>query len=388
MEGYLSNAISDEEIQYAAEKIEFLNQNKISSPILREVEFRARVRNFGEGFEDYRLRFSPLNPFERKASKKYEQALGEQFKTEYRLNLEEVLLSRYLLMNQHIKGSNLLSQHTGSEQFYSNMLEIARQKAGTADLKDYISLDKAHLEAVLALERIKNELQIIEQTMSHTYSFADSITWDVNVLVSIEFIREWLATTHPELQNNLLLKNELEKENLSAIDYRIEKNQTFRNIGYVQLEYREDIDNLIEENLGVQLAVTLPITNEDRANLQLQKLDMLDESQKLEKEKMEIEAYMKTHFKNLTSAFRRYDLISAKLESYDGREFTSGSSKNALELMLELHDFKTELSGLKIKAEAEIRSLYIELLSLNGKLSEQPYINYLSSDKNAFDLAR
>ena len=93
MEGYLANAISDEELQFVRTKQDFLNENKFNSPIIREVEFRARIRNFGNGFEDYRLRFSPLNPLEKKANKDYQKALYEQIATEYQLNLEEVLLS-------------------------------------------------------------------------------------------------------------------------------------------------------------------------------------------------------------------------------------------------------------------------------------------------------
>lgn len=388
MEGYLANAISDEEIQYAAAKIEFVNQNKIRSPILREVEFRARIRNFGAGFEDYRLRFSPLNPFERRATKQYEQALSEQFKTEYRLNLEEVLLSRYLLMNEHYKSSRLLLSLKGSSEFYARMLDLVSQNQAAGDLRDFVSLDEAHLEAVLDLERIQNELDIIEQTMSHTYEFSGPIAWNESDIVTVEFIREWLITTNPELENNLQLKNELEKEQLSALDYKIEKNQTYRNVGYLQLEYREDIDNLIEENLGMQVAITLPITNEDRAQQQLQKLDMLDETQDLQKEKLEIEAYMKTHFRNLSSAFNQYDLISAKLQKYEDKEFGSSLTNDGLDLAIDLHDFRYKLKELLIDTESEIRNLYIELLSLNGKLSEEPYVNYLSNGNAGFELVR
>lgn len=92
MEGYLSNAVSDSELQFFKDRQDFVNENGFKSPILREVEFRARVRTFDEGFSDYRLRFSPLNPFEIAANKDYRNELNQQLSISYLLNLEEVLL--------------------------------------------------------------------------------------------------------------------------------------------------------------------------------------------------------------------------------------------------------------------------------------------------------
>ena len=62
------------------------------------------------------------------------------------------------------------------------------------------------------------------------------------------------------------------------------------------------------------------------------------------------------------------------------------STSNALELMVALHQFKTELKELRIAAEADILSMYIELLSLNGQLSGEPYTNYLSREQTTYQL--
>ena len=386
MTDYLANAISEEELGYSQAKIEFLKDNKFNSPIIREVEFRARIRDFGEGFEDYRLRFSPLNPFEKRANQEYHSALQDQLKLEYRKNLEEVLLSRYLLMIEHIKLSRQISVLEASEIFYQRALSLTQSTGSSSAIKDFIALDKSHLETILDLSEARSELELIEETIKYTYSYEAPISWDYEEIVAIETIRDWLLSTNPEIANNLELKNEQEKEKLDALDYKIEKNETFSNIGYVQAEYREDPDNSFSQNLGMQVAVSLPIVNRDKPKLQRQKLEMLDNSQDLERDRKELEEYMSTHLKNLSTTFYHYDLVSDKLTNYQGREFNTTSTNNALDLMIELHEFQSELKMHQIDSESEIISLYIELRSLNGELSETPYYNYLSEGLEMFEI--
>ena len=386
MEGYLANSVSDEELQYVKSKQAFLDQNKFNSPILREVEFRARIRTFGDGFEDYRLRFSPLNPFEKKANKDFQKALNEHIDSEYRMNLEEVLLSRYLLMIEHLELSKKISLLEESATFYSRMLAITQNSSSSPSLKDYIQLDKAHLETILDLDEAKQNRQLIEQTIKYTYSFEVPISWNYNDIIDIPGIQNWLGTQNPSLQNNLYLKNELEKESLQALEYRIEKNESFRNLGYVQAEYRKDADRSFGENLGMQIAVNVPIVNPDKPDLQRDKLELFEDSKKLEIEKKELERYMEKHYARLQARLMRYNTIVSKEATYDKNNFNSTSNNNAMELMIELHKFRSELKELKIKTEAEILSLYIEALSLNGQLSEQPYVNYLSQARSPYTI--
>ena len=222
MEGYLANAVSDSELQFFRARQDFVDENGFKSPILREVEFRARIRQFGQGFEDYRLRFSPLNPFEKSANKNYRDVLTDQISTEYLMNLEEVLLRRYEVMIDHralTKQKKILSANIN---FYNNLLQLYQKQSGLSSVKDYISIDKALLEASLENEELSNELIQLETLITDTYSFSGPINWSIQQFIDVATVKQWLNQQIAlDLNNNLYLLNEQQKELVSDAEYRI-----------------------------------------------------------------------------------------------------------------------------------------------------------------------
>jgi hypothetical protein len=202
MESYLGNSISDSEMKYLNSIQDFLNETGFRSPLLREIEFRARVQNFGDGFEDYRLRFSPLNPLESRANKKYKVALSNQFNVEYQLKLEEVLMNRYILLIEHHQLSARKISLESSIEFYQQILDIHKQNPEKLSFKDYISTDKALIEALLKLESLKTKLRTIEYTIRLTYPYSGAIDWSLQNIVAVEEIKDWYQNTSINDPNN------------------------------------------------------------------------------------------------------------------------------------------------------------------------------------------
>ncbi|MEN8247781.1 MAG: hypothetical protein ABFS32_02525 [Bacteroidota bacterium] len=386
MEAYLGNSISDTELNYLNSIKGYLKENNFKSPILREVEFRARVQNFGNGFEDYRLRFSPLNPLERRANKVYKEALSDQFNIEYQLKVEEILLNRYSIIIEHHLLSSRKKTLVASAEVYQSIMDIYQDQPDNASLKDFIATDKALLEVILNLESINNKLKTIEHTIKLTYPYSGVINWETQQVVSVEGIKEWFHSNLIENpNNNLYLKNEKQKGIVADTELKVEKQSDFRNLGFIQAEYREDVNNSFFNNLGMQLAFSLPIVNPDKPDLERDRLELLENSKKLEHEQVELETYLEESYINLDHLLKQYEIVSNKLSDYENQSVYS-FNRDALDTYKEIHDFKTDLSLLKQNLVADILNSYISLLSFNGQLSAPPYINYLSPFNNGFEM--
>ena len=387
MEEYLSNAISDAELQFFKSRQDFVSENGFKSPILREVEFRARVNSFEDGFDDYRLRFSPLNPLERSANKNYRNEVRQQLSLSYLLNLEEVLLSRYEIMIEHWQLTQEKVLVEANIEFYVSMLTLIRNQNSSDNIKDFISMDKALLEAQLSFESIQNEISILEDMIRQTYNFPGTINWGTDDLVEMTTIKEWLSNQkNLDLNSNLHVKNEQQKVAVSQSEYKVEKQESFSNIGYLQAEYREDEKNTFGQNLGMQIGVSIPITNPDKPDLARKEMKLMEDTQKIEQEKTELENHFENTAKRLESRLAQYDMVVARMKTYEDAKFPIGKTNHELDLLVELQKFKSDMAEKKVSMAESIYKDYIHLISISGGLSSAPYINYLSKTRSTFQL--
>ena len=158
MEGYLSNAVASTEIESIKEQQYYVAQHGFKSPIIREVELRMRASRFENGsLDDYKLRFSPINPFERKANKNYRNVVQEQLNVELKFGLNEVLRVRYQVLIDHVYLSQQILLQEQQLQFFENLLKMTQSQPKRFELKDVMQLDKELLGLQLSLEKLTNE---------------------------------------------------------------------------------------------------------------------------------------------------------------------------------------------------------------------------------------
>lgn len=387
MEGFLSNSVQEGTVKAAADKQQFIKENNFKSPILREVEFRMRARKFSEGLNDYKLRFSPINPYERSANKKYKTALDLEMNAQFKWNLNEALNDRYQLMIDHY---NLFKQQEILQveiEFYSNVLNLASKQPNELSMKDVIRMDKALLKSKVKLESNRSNQSQLEYLIKQNYSFQGKISWDsINMIEPLK-ISNWLQEQSiPSLKNNFFIQHKLQQELVAQTEFNIKKQKSFSNIGYIQAEYRKDEDLSFSQNLGMQIGVNIPITNPDKPDLERRKLKMLEDSQSLIADKESINTsinFARIHLKSLIS---QYNLVNNKKKDYVSYAQKSSSSNSSLDIILELREFQLELQNEELMLYVELLKSYIDLLGYDGKLAQAPYINYLSNELRNFNL--
>ena len=387
MEAFLSRSMDAAEMQTVQSQLDFLAETPFKSPFLREVELRIRQDRFGEGLDDYRLRFSPLNPFERRANRNYKAVLDNQMNLEYDWRLNEVLSDRYKLMINHYQVYELIRLNTAKRNFYAQIRDLYSSQADQASLRDIIGLDRDILDIDLDIEQLRSELSQIEYVIRKSYPESAGMEWEEGQVVSADQVRQWLDLEERSfLDTNLKLRNMTEQLNLARSLYEVQRHESFSGIGFLQAEYRSDSDREFGENIGLQLAIDLPIFNSDKPDLDRRRFNILEDALELEEEKEDISIAVEFQRFEIRGLLNQYDLIQTKQDEYGDPSMITDIDVADPETLLELREFQFELLEKRLELHVDLVERYLYLISFEGRLAEQPYVNYMSAQKSNFTI--
>jgi len=384
---YLARSSNEVEIQALNAQMDFLSETDFRSPFFREFEFRMRTRDFETGFDDFRFRISPLNPYERRANKQYASAIDAQMQSEILVNYTTVLESRYQILIKHIYLRNISNSIEQGEQYYRQLM-LAKSKVregGGGSAKDLIQLDKKLFSISLKKDNLEAELERVEYLIGTGYTFDGDISWNDYPLVSVESIQntlEFIDQTDPS--TNLYVQNERNKIRVAENDLEINKQESFSNIGYIQAEYRPYQGETLSETMGMQIGFQLPIVDPDRPDLERRKLRLIEDQEDVLEMQRDVEMNLFSYKNKLEAAIRQYDKVSLKIESL--LKFAPSASTSTVEVLLELREYKEDLQEMQQEIYSQILSSYITLLQYHGLLARAPYRNYLSDEFTEFDM--
>lgn len=384
MEEFLSGSRDDQSLQRVEDKLDFLKENNFNSPWLRETEVRLRSNNFDFGLEDFRLRFSPTNPWQMKANKLYYKAQQGQLDMEYLFVLNKSLRTRYDLLIEHYHTTQFEKLYEGKYQYFSEVLKIIGQFGSTMnlDVKDLINADKLQLEARLEWKNMAYGREEIEALIREISVFSGGIDWDDSELVQVEDIKETIRTVQKELDVSNIYIAQIEKKNtLSAARMQVEKTEAHKNIGYLQAEYDTDRGKSFDRHFGYQIGISIPLTNPDKPDLNRRKINLMDDATELNKQKIMITRRQKLLKLRLDHLIDQYDFVSEKLKILEQNKIMelSDLDKNPdPDKFLRLREYQLELEEKRIKISKDLYDAYISYLDYAGKLVQSPMKNYLS----------
>ena len=268
LNGYLTSSISDWEVKNILERGNAVSYKEYRSPWLREVEFRGRSNDFNISMEDFRLRFSPLNPGEVKANKRYFEIMGDLNDLEYQRKLGVVLRSRYQNMIDHYFLSSKRDLLQEKEQILQRTADIILQQRSGTD--DFVKVDKALLQIQLSELKLATELSKIDLIIEDETGMTGTIDWNAVTLITAPSALALIQATSNV--NNVNLAYGQKQLELRNQRYEIERKEAFRNIGYLQAEYDIDRGNEFNEHAGYQLGIQIPLVNPDKPDLARRKI--------------------------------------------------------------------------------------------------------------------
>lgn len=382
VENVLSQPLSINEMSQVLAREDFLSTHKFNSPWLRDVDVRVRSNDQEIGLEDYKIRFSFLNPFEIRANKDYRKMLMSQQSFERKKTINEVLLSRYELLieaNFLYESINTVKEHLGNLTDIKSIILTEN-----FNLSDALDLEHEITKTELSLSELNQKVNIINQVFSY-WGFNEMPDWDLFTWVSTDQMIKLLDTNSDE-PSSMSLLNKKQKLAQEESIMTIKKAESRSNIGFVQAEYDLERGNEFQEHIGFQIGVSIPIFNSDKPDLQRRKLELIEDkasiSQFAEDEKQEKNLEML----RITELINQSRMIEKKIVSLQELKKLIDESQPDIDNYQKITEYEFFLKSKQVSYYGDIRSRYIKLLSDQGKLSDQPYLNYISFDLSNFDL--
>lgn len=390
MEGFLSTSRSDISLNPSQSKLDFLKENNFNGPWISRVEFRTRSNDANISQDDFRLRFTPANPGELKANKRYYSKQIDLLNLEHQEALNKALKQRYLIMVNHLFEFEKVAYLEKQLDVNRQLIEMMNLGSGTysMDLGDLIDAESNELDLNLSIGNAKIELKEIVYLINEVYEFNGEINWNEEEIIEVQGILNLFEEfkAHPTGQHIYLTKID-QKNALAAERFNIEKSETLRNIGYFQAEYDVDRGNESSEHFGYQIGIRIPIVNPDKPDLNRRKLALMDDEAVLEEKKDQYRREMELAVLRMEHYAHQYYEINKKLTALSKQNFLSLQSPEKspkLSDLIKLNEFHVELRDRKNSVQKKIYETYLNYLDLNGKLSEAPLRNFLSKDLTEF----
>ncbi len=378
MDEFLAQSVSDIELSEVKTSLDYINNHSFKSPWIREMEIRARSNDSELGLEDYRLRFGLLNPGEQRANRAYRDQLRTTTRLRLDTDLNDVLLQRYRLA---IESMRLTSMDT--------LLDLERQ---LLEIEKEIALDASDLGQAMkreddifqiGLESLRNQqkLKINTFLVRERLDFTGDVLLDTATFLSFQSILERISWAAQNEEDRIELLA-TEESKLRSVLYDIEKAESRSNIGFIQAEYDIERGNEINEHLGYQVGVTLPVFNADKPKLQREQLKLQTRNQESQIVKSDRIRAATFYSQEVDYMMAKWNLLTEELAKLESRTATYDDT----EIMLFSLRKKLQLRKQLINLYLEAMDQYVGVLHLKGVLSSSPLRNYLAKGQYIIDI--
>ncbi|MFY0600591.1 MAG: hypothetical protein JXR03_13045 [Cyclobacteriaceae bacterium] len=384
VEDVLSKPLSEEEMTQVLAREDYLNSHKFNSPWLRELDFRARSNDREIALEDYRLRLSFLNPLEILANRDYRKVLQSQQNFERKKTIDKVLLRRYELL---IETNYVLKSLTIQNNYLEALKEIKSIMVSEQfDFSDLVDMEQEITKVELFIANLEQKRAVLEQIFSESGFSGLPDCNDFRWITSAQ-IKTLLGGSSNDTIS-LLQISELQKIEKEETILRIKKAEAFSNIGFIQAEYDTERGKAFDDHVGFQVGVTIPVFNSNKPDLQRRELELIEEKadyKVLVAEERQQKNIDELRIKDLLS---QSELIDEKKEELGEIRELINAGNNGFKAYRKLAEYDLFLEEKDLTFDSDIYMKYVMHLHKQGTLSDEPYINALSSEMSSFDLGQ
>ncbi len=376
---YLKSALLDPELDSYDAQRNFLADNNYNSPWLSRLEFRIGSEDANASLNEYRVRVTPTNPYEIKANKQYYEKHVQSLNTGYEIALSRAMKRRYETI---IETYGTVQMITLIEQQIESLRGLNRAAANdlqNVDLGDIVDIQSDETRLLLNREEYRHQKSQLDYQMSLDHPDMANVDWTGVNWMSIDQIYAYIRNRENiESTQSLYITRAEEDLDLRKQMLKIDKAEARSNIGYIQANFDTERGNEINEHLGFQVGVRIPIVNPDKPKINRDRVELIEREKKVEEVKREVSTEKEQLLLEMNSLVARYQLLTGRIETANRVKVQGGNvDLGGLE---KLTFYRFDLHQRRMRVEARVRLLYIEYLDMQGLLSQRPMINYLSPD--------
>ena len=389
---FLSSAAQDPTLHFQNEKVDFLEGSSPNTPLIREVEFRARIDEFNESQQRYGVRISPTGWGETRNGKRVYKARLEYNEAQLELLLNKALKRRYRVLIDFARTRDLLDLNRKLMAIAEDRADIKRKSINDLD-SDPTALVAAEddiIQLQLDIIDLENSVRDLEDEIKTAMGADGPVSLDPVNLVDIDAIKQAIENfSHPPEAENIHIRRAHLSTELAENRYNLEKAENRRYLSFFQFDYEMDERRDFEEAMILRFGIMLPIVNPNRLDIDRRKITSLREKSDFENLRRKIAGDITFFLRDLERSMKQYDILLQRQAASNAQSslevFKRIEGTNPLKLLkMKKSILKTEVAITKMKRR--ILRKYVNLLDVSGKLSERPLRNHLSTNLEPLDL--
>jgi hypothetical protein len=361
-------------------QLEILTLDPVSFPWIEEIELRTETRDFDLDMQEIMVRVSPSTPQIRRA----QAALLAHYRSEpdkdsadlygdVVLNLYGDWLSLYFIERELAITDSL-------QLVLADRQKVLARQLGTLDID---------LRELVRLETDRNdlaqkvfELELEKKALVERYGL-EATAVSHRELISLDDIKANLVSAVSSQRAASDGKTQWEREGLNR-ELALEEAERKKVIDFIQFKYRGPSADLFREKYSLGLGFRLPTYG----NRKLKVAELIHEKSMLDKEVgLDVEERAKQLVEvrsdlvlELTKAEHFFDLKNQERKHLDELENLIKNKVGfnpQIVLQIKEHHLKESLKSLEYLED--IYFDYLKLLSVDGRLSTVPFVNYLKA---------
>ncbi len=382
---YLSSAFTDSSLVFQEEKVSFLKKSLSRTPIINEIELRAKVEDFDDIKKSYTVRVKPNGLDEIVMGNKANDTTLRYNIAKLELLKNNALKDRYHNVIDYMYTRQRIELNRKLIVLYTDRINVLNRSINSLnfDAKDLIEAEDDMIQIKIDMIELENKIVELEDEINGNIGWEQDIAFNSDRIASIRDIEERVSM-HPgniPNRNIHLVSSELSFK-LAENNYNLEKAGNKRFINFIEASYDHDLTewDAKEKAFSVGLGIKLPIVNPNKLETHKKRLELFQEKSNYENRQKEIAEEQVRLLRDLKRLIKQYYLLIGKKEGGSSetsfKKFRKVEGVNPLILLkLKESSLKTDISLEKVKFQ--IYTKYINLLDASGRLSKKPFNNYL-----------
>ena len=384
MNDFLGTARTDLDLAGIRQKLDYLGENKISSPLISRLEFRVRTRDLNISPDDYRLRITPSSPVLALRNRQFQDNAIQSVNDDLQFSLNNALEVRYKLLIRYLYYQERLRLTDQELTLLEDELKIITGESEFGDLAvdDLVETERKITETKVDRSDLQSRLKKIALTMRDLYPFSGDISISFDQLIGVANLNSVVVQigSRPDT-SNLIVGRKKSSLALEQAKYNIKLAETFRNLGFIEAQYRPYRADGFRNQLGFEIGFRIPIFNEDKADHQRTYLNLIEDKADIARQNNRVSLEQQIAMEDVSAAISKYEIIHARMEQLFPGNSLEAYKKQMLkkpEKLLKIKDNQLKMSRDLIDNLEEVYLNYIDFLDVYGKLAESPLKNFLS----------
>ena len=358
-----------------------LNSKNYNIPLIKSAQFRLETRRFIETFQEYSLRIKPNTLREQSSQKNIYSNKIQEVHLENKIEINQDLKSRYLFALDYIFNNKMEALLLTKQQQINDKLTLLGHQVfdENFEIKEVIASEEDLLATHLKIIQLKKTREDQEEYLKKVFGL-DAVPIETTNLISPEQIIDFPISDSVSYEYSFLSLQKLKMNTLeNEMNLSIAKSRQL--LDFVQAKYIGKSENLFEDNLSIGLGINLPFFGAARQDKSEFYFEKTVKESKLNNELKNYQLKVSFAKNAYNTSIVNYTILKKQNENssvssiYEAYQKMDGVSPLLL-LKLKILQNKKDIEILKF--EHELYKAYIEIVSLNEQLFQEPLLNYLS----------